>query len=166
MALPLLTRKLHTHGLVRFDTRYFPLVFLDLLSGKIQDEDFKQAFVHLEAVLRTGERSFQVTDLSLVTDAPPSQRKIAGDWTERTAELQRAYSLGGAVVAPSAVLRGILTAVHWFKKPPSPTKVVSSRSEAILHAISVLEGNGIPVNDEMRALAMRSQLSATGAHST
>src|SRR5688572_13773376 len=116
-----LVRKVYSQGLIRLDTRFFPLIFMDFQPGKVRDEDFRVALSVVEDVLSCGQKSFQITDLTAVTDAPPSQRRIAGDWTARTTDLQREWSLGGAVVAPSTVLRGILTAIHWFKKPPAPT---------------------------------------------
>jgi hypothetical protein len=59
------------------------------------------------------------------------------------------------------VLRGILTAIHWFKKPPAPTKVAGTRHEAIVHAVEVFRQNAVPVSDEVLALAARSRLAAS-----
>lgn len=137
-------------GVVRVDTRRFPLIVMDFQAGKITDEDFRRSLDACEAALRCGQKTFQVTDLSGITDAPPSQRKIAGQWTERTFELQRQWSLGGAVVAGNPFLRGIITAVHWLKQPPAPTRVCATREEALAHARAVLAEAGFPIGMDSR----------------
>lgn len=157
--VPLVERKLYVFGTIRVDTRNFPLIVMEIGKGRCPDSDYVKALGVCEAALRSGQKSFQITDLSALDEAPPSQRKLAGEWTERTAPLQQQWSLGGAVVAPSAFLRGVLTAVHWLKKPPAPTRVCASRDEAVVHAVSVLEAAGLPIPPELRMQASISKIS-------
>jgi hypothetical protein len=57
---------------------------------------------------------------------------------KQTFELSKAASVGHAAVTPSAVLRGIMTAVFWITPSPRPTFPVATRHEAMLKGIEML----------------------------
>jgi hypothetical protein len=75
---------------------------------------------------------------------PASQRRFTADWLQRTATLQRTGSVGAAHVTPSAILRGLITAVFWFQKPPTETVFVATRDEAVRRGIEFFEKAGLP----------------------
>jgi hypothetical protein len=151
-------RRVQTFGAAHLDTRAYPLAILDLSGHHIQDGDFITAMDAVETVFRTGDKTFLVVDLSHLVIAPATQRKYAGEWTERTMELQRARSLGGAIVATSAIMRGAITAVQWFAKPPAPSKVFATRDEAIVFAVATIEAAGVDPGKEARDLASVARL--------
>ena len=104
-----------------------------------------------------GERFFQITDLSAMRDvAPASQRKYSAEWAKRTAAFARPCRIGGAIVAKSPLIRGMLTAVFWLAKPEGPTNVVSTRGEALQCARNSLEALG-PLPPHLVQLRARTQ---------
>ena len=127
---------------------------------RLQDTDVQSAVMHLEQLMleckRDKEKCVQVTDASAMTQLPPaSQRKITGEWLKKTVPLQREVSLGGANVTPSAIIRGIITAIHWFHKPETPVVFVSTRDEAMLQAIVWLEQGRVILPQRLRDLRAR-----------
>lgn len=131
-------------GGIRVDTREWPIVLTEFPAHPVTDADLAGALGKLEALFQTGERSFQITDLSRISEmAPASQRKYSGDWTIRTFDLQKQWSLGGCLVIKSALVRGLVTAVHWLKEPPQPTATVATLEEAYAVARGVLARAGL-----------------------
>jgi hypothetical protein len=136
-------RTLHDFTGIRIDTRRWPLVILEMPAGQVPDDSVHQALWYLERLMKRmspGERFFQITDLSAMREvAPASQRKYSAEWSKRTAPFARHCRIGGAIIAKSPLIRGMLTAVFWLAKPEGPPNVVSSRNEAVLCATHALE---------------------------
>jgi hypothetical protein len=137
-----------TFGEIRVLTGYWPILLVEFPEKRFADEDNRALLDHLEALmndaLRTGEKLFFITDLTLMREfAPALQRQYTGQWIKRTADLARATSVGGAQVTPSAVLRGIITAVFWIHPPPTPSVSVATRSEAMTIGIERLEAEHV-----------------------
>jgi hypothetical protein len=128
---------------IRIDARDWPLLIMEMPEGPVGDDAVRAALAHLERVMEEtppGSRFFQLTDLSrMVRFAPASQRRYASEWTRRTDGLAARTRLGGVVVAPSPMLRAILTAVSWSKGGRSPSHVVSTREHGVIYAIQALE---------------------------
>jgi hypothetical protein len=133
-----------TFGEIRVLTTYWPILIVEFPEKRFADEDNRALLDHLEALmndaLRTSEKLFFITDLSSMREfAPALQRQTTGQWIKRTTPLARATSVGGAQVTPSAVLRGIITAVFWIHPPPTPAVCVATRAEAMVVGIERLE---------------------------
>jgi hypothetical protein len=145
----LVPRVLRAFGGMRIDTTDWPIILMDCGAFRDTDADLKSALDWLEQAMRecvkTREKCVQITDLSGVQRIPTAiQRKIAGDWVKSTLELQKATSLGGANVTPSSIVRGIVTAISWIQRPPTPVKYFATRGEATLQALKWLEeGNAL-----------------------
>jgi hypothetical protein len=142
---------------MRIDTMEWPIVVMDCGTFRDTDADLQAALDCVEQVMRecarTRERCVQVTDLSSVQRIPTAvQRKIAGDWVKNTVELQKATSLGGANVTPSSIIRGIVTAISWIQKPPTPLKYFATRPEAMLQALKWLEEGHVLLPPSLRQL--------------
>lgn len=125
---------------IRIDTTEWPIVLMVMPEHRVGDADVQSALDLLEQIMveckKGREKCVQVTDVSAMTTLPAaSQRKITGEWIKKTIQLQREVSLGGANVTPSAIIRGMITAIHWFHKPETPVVFVATRDEAILQAI-------------------------------
>jgi hypothetical protein len=137
-----------TFGEIRLVTSYWPILVVEFPEKRFADEDNRALLGHFEALmndaLRTSEKLFFVTDLSLMREfAPALQRQYTGQWIKRTSDLARATSVGGAQVTPSAVLRGIITAIFWIHPPPTPAVCVATRAEAMMVGIERLEAQRV-----------------------
>jgi hypothetical protein len=131
-------------GGVRVDTTDSPILLMEFPEHRLQDADFHAALESIEKLMREcrgqRDRCAQITDLTRMHEiAPASQRKCAGEWLKRNNELVLASSVGGATVTPSAILRGLVTAVHWFHKPDTGNDFFATRAEAQRHVIQRLE---------------------------
>ena len=143
-------------GGLRIDTRDWPVVLMDLPERRIEDSHLHEGLACLEQLLsdcgKSGTKTYQITDLTRMREvAPASQRKYAAEWTRRTLTLQRLASLGGANVTPSAILRGLITAIHWLQPPAMPTTFFATREEAYREAIRVFDAAGLPLPADVRA---------------
>lgn len=144
-------------GGIRIETTEWPVILMVLPDHRFGDSDVQGAVVHLEQVMleceRDREKCVQVTDASSMHQLPPaSQRRITGEWTRKTVNLQRAVSLGGANVTPSAIIRGIVTAILWFQQPETPVAFFATRNEALFQGIQWLEQGNVPLPPRLREL--------------
>ncbi len=131
-------------GAIKLLTSYWPILVIEFPEKKFSDEDNRGLLAHLEELMndcsRTGEKLFFITDLTSMREfAPAVQRQYTGNWIKRTTNLARMTSVGGAQVTPSAVLRGIITAIFWIHPPPTPAVCVATRAEAMKVGIERLE---------------------------
>jgi hypothetical protein len=158
-----------TFAEIKLLTTYWPILVVEFPEKRIADEDNRALLEHLEALMndvtRTGEKLFFITDLTSMREfAPAVQRQYTGQWIKRTTHLARASSVGGAQVTPSAVLRGIITAIFWVHPPPTPAVCVATRSEAMSVGIERLEAEHVVLpprlaayrDDAVAAAAVRS----------
>jgi hypothetical protein len=132
-------------GGIRSTAVDWPIVLTEFPSSAVSDDALRALLVHLEAALRDAlahkERLFFISDLTEMRQITPArQRQIAGQWMKQTFDLSKAASVGHATVTPSAVLRGIMTAVFWITPSPRPTFPVATRHEAMLKGIEMLTG--------------------------
>jgi hypothetical protein len=142
-------------GGLRLDTFDWPIVLLDFPEHRLEEGALASALTQVEHLLRegeaSGEKSFQITDMTRIQTMPGApERKYAGEWMKRTAPLQLRASVGAANVTPSTIVRGIVTAVHWFQPPPTPTVFVATRREAMIAAMKRLEEAHIVVPSSVR----------------
>jgi hypothetical protein len=80
-----------------------------------------------------------VVDLSNITNATPTQRRLFSEHLERFESHDIAYNQGSALVVPNAVLRGIVTAVFWMKRPRFPNECFATLAEATHWATAQLK---------------------------
>ena len=153
---------------VRMETVDWPLVLMEFPEQRVPDAALHALLNHLESVereaARAREKGFFISDLTRIREiAPASQRKYVGEWIGRTSALHRAAGVGGANVAPSPILRGVITAIFWIKPSPNPTLFVATRNEAIFRGIEMLEAAGEPISprlEEMRETTRKMAQSA------
>ncbi len=83
-----------------------------------------------------------VFDFSLydAKTSTPAKRRIFADGQRQMEAMLDEHCLGIGVVAPSAIMRGVITAVSWFHRPPVPLHVVSSLDAAIVWVEKIAEG--------------------------
>jgi hypothetical protein len=150
---------------IRVDTTDWPILLMVMPGHRVRDEDVRSALAYIEELMleckKCREKCVQVTDASGMTTLPPaSQRKITGEWIKATIQLQREVSLGGANVTPSAIIRGMITAIHWFHKPETPVVFVATRAAGVLQALRWFEEAKVPLPPRLRAI--RQELSGSG----
>ncbi len=59
-----------------------------------------------------------------------AQRRLFINESRESVSLIEQHCAGFAVVAPSPLVRGVITAIRWFITEPCPVKVVATRAEA------------------------------------
>jgi hypothetical protein len=129
---------------IRVTNADWPIVLVEFPEKRVPDEELVSALDQIESFLKQAKRSremlFFITDLTLMRETTPAnQRKVTAEWLKRTGPLARAASVGGATVTPSAILRGIITALYWLHPSPTPSFSVATRHEAMLKGIEMLE---------------------------
>jgi hypothetical protein len=92
---------------------------------------------------------------------PPgaSERKLLMQWlaSARVRECSSQLCVAAAAVVDNTVMRGALTALLWFWKPPFQLQVVRTPQAGIEHCVHGLEQSGVRLPTDARAL---------GAHAT
>jgi hypothetical protein len=141
-------RRIREFGGLVVDTMDWPIIVLEFPEQRFPDADCEAGLdcvtqLMLEC-LHDRRKCTQITDLTRIQQLPnASQRKLAGDWVKQNSELVVATSVGGATVTPSAILRGLVTAVHWIHRPPTPNAFLSAKPEAQRYVIKLLEDAGV-----------------------
>jgi hypothetical protein len=135
---------------IRIETVDWPIVVTEFPPTHVSDEALRSTLACLEALMQVAQRDREqlvfVTDLTQMREvARAGQRKITGEWMAQTSSLRKLVSLGAVHVTPSAVLRGIITAVFWLNPPHVENAFVASRDEAFAQAAALLKKAGIPM---------------------
>lgn len=117
-------------------TRIGPFV---RLRGRIVEIDFGKAPTdeafqdHFAAFGAWYERNREplgcIVVLAGLMKIDAKQRKALADFDRRVAEYDRKYTAGCAIIAPSALARGIAVAVYWLSPPVYPYKVFATYEE-------------------------------------
>jgi len=81
-----------------------------------------------------------VVDISRVREVPATQRKIFARHLEDFESFERRWNRGSALVVPNALVRGVVTAIFWLKKPVYPCELFAEPREARAWARARLQG--------------------------
>src|SRR5215471_5953720 len=130
-------------------TEDWPVIVVDFPEARVPDAALKDSLFHLEELMKTAnqrhERTYTITDMTRMTEFPPSsQRQYAAAWTSRTLPLQKAATVGAAMVIRGTMLRALINAVHWIAPPGMPSAFVATRREAFAEAIAAFEAAHMP----------------------
>ena len=143
-------------GGITIDCTQWPVIVWESPAQRVDDHSTEDALGWLEEIWRStpaGVKSFTLTDLSAMKEAAPaSQRKYAAEFQKRNRELQVRASVGGAIVATSTLVRGVLTAVFWLQKSALEMHVVASREEGLVYGVELLANAGQTVPPQLRHL--------------
>jgi hypothetical protein len=137
-------RAVRDFGSIRVDTTDWPVLVMGLPELRFEDSDLEMALAYIGQIMRECEKDrdqfCQITDAGRVHAMPPaSQRTIIAEWARDTAALQKTATIGGVVVTPSSIIRGLVNALLWLYKPHRPLAFLATRDEAMLLAIQWLE---------------------------
>lgn len=139
---------------------FVPLACLHLEPGAYSDQDLAQDLLvirqQMEGDRRIERKVVSVIDLNNAAPLTATQRKTLNEWRRQTHDLMLSTSLGIVFVAPSAIIRGVLTALFWVGfEFGIPHKVVSTLDEAVQWAIQQLEANKLSVPERLRVVGGR-----------
>lgn len=70
-----------------------------------------------------------VVDLSNITKASATQRKVFAEHLKRFEEHDVRWNAGSALIVPAGWLRGVVTAVFWISPPRFPNKIFAGPFE-------------------------------------
>ncbi len=111
-------------------------VVLFEISGVPTDEGIREFLNEVESFFRSLESRAQkvraVVDLAQMEAATASHRSLLAQWRLGHQALIANAVERAVYIAPSAMMRGMLTAVFWFAQPVIPVQVSGSRQEALL----------------------------------
>jgi hypothetical protein len=108
----------------------FPLVVVSFSRG-VEDDDFARYLQSLERIYRRREKFALVLDATYGAGASARQRKLQADWLEANSMMIRTLNVATAFVVPSAVSRGVLTAILWIQPLPCPYALFETTPEAL-----------------------------------
>ena len=138
---------------------YFPIL-LSVSPVQYSDNTVRQMAEAFEEYFIRGTR-YVVISVSPNRAQPPDarQRKLVTDWisSPRVMSYSARLCLGSANIVPSALARGLHTALLWAWNPPFPIKPVAGAREALDYALSALGKAGVPLPPGGAALRVKVQ---------
>lgn len=137
------------------DVSRFPLVVVTLPSEQVSDGDIDRFVEDQRALLARRDRHYVVADASNSVAFSAAHRRRLADWLEESESLALERSIGMGIVIANPIIRGAVTAVFWLKRPPMPTKLHATVSEAVATGIGALEVHGINVPQSARDMLLR-----------
>jgi len=128
---------------IRLDVAQWPVLVVIPPARLVTDaelDSFMQAFAHV--VDQRKQPYAVVVDLRESSGLTPRQRQaISNSMADTDARVLAGYpNCGGALVFSSALLRGMLTAILWIKKPKHETRVFANIAEAVAWARTCVAG--------------------------
>ena len=133
---------------------YAPTTRIHVEAGSYRDhdltDDLAKILRQMHADRAGGVRTVSVLDLTRARPLNAMQRKHLLAWLKEFDSLVPLVSLGTAFIAPSALLRGVLTAMFWIRPYPVEQAVVSDMDEAMHWVVQRLESSGIAVPARLR----------------
>lgn len=141
-------------SMLRFAVLTSAPIALMQFVGSLTDAEMMQGLAEAEAALQAERaRAKRLVCLTDLTDAAPlnaHQRKLMAKWGKDTASLMCDVSVGVVVVTPSAVMRGVATALSWLFTPPVPHAFVGSLDEAASWGVARCDELAVPVPSALR----------------
>lgn len=120
------------------DESRWPLVVIRWPAGAISDADIDAFLEASMAQLARGERFGSLHDGVRASGLDGKQRKRMSDHVNRNRGLLERWHVAAAIVASSAVVRGMITAINWVSPPPFPQRQFATRAEAEAWLLGVL----------------------------
>lgn len=110
--------------------------------GESSDDDIHAYTGRLGELLRKQERHVLIVDATGGKSLKGTHRQMVAEWNKRNATELSRYRAGLVLVTPSAVLRGMITAVYWIHPAPFPYKAVDTLESAYAWANRQLGNSG------------------------
>jgi hypothetical protein len=141
---------------------FVPVVYVAARETGISDAELARALAQLLIWLRDDHtkqrRIVSIIDLSRARLLNAKQRTVMHEWLQDARAMTIETSLGVAFIAPSSLVRGVLTAIFWFQSLGAPHAITGSLGEAVTWSVERLAQARIPLpcdarSDIERALA-------------
>jgi len=121
-------------ALTTVDLTHWPILVVNAPPG-FTDAELQAYYDSIgKAMLARPEPYANIIDARNAPTPTASQRKIMAAFRETHAQHIRQYCRGSAFVFESAVMRGIITAIHWLRQPEMPHKSFGTMFEAMTWA--------------------------------
>ena len=122
-------------ALIEVDDRHWPAFIVRPPDAVVSDEDLDTFLRENAAYLRMrNERFAYVLDLKNSAGLTPTQRQRMTQAFDETEKSMPGLCQGTALVFTSNLLKGLLTAILWVRKPRYETKVFTDVDEAVAWA--------------------------------
>ncbi|MFO0709536.1 MAG: hypothetical protein U0353_06835 [Sandaracinus sp.] len=128
---------------IRVRAQSWPLLIL-VTEGSLVRGELDALEREVDALYARKERFATLVETSQVLTMPDAAtRKRLADWQNETrAEIAR-YNVITATVVSSAVVRGTMTAMNWFFRPPNRQVAVASFDEGLEACVDALRAEGL-----------------------
>lgn len=121
----------------------------DTRAGSFSDqdlsEDLRTILREMHADYAAHRRSASIIDLTDAAALNAKQRAVVSTWVKDTRELSRHTSISTAFVAPSALVRGALTAIFWTQSFGVPHRVFATLHDAVVWSLDHIRATGLEV---------------------
>lgn len=137
----------------------FPLL-VGILPKRYDEAAVMEMAAALEPHFQAGQRYAFVSVQPEGTATPGAhERKLILDWADspRVRRYASELCVSAATVVDGALLRGALTAILWFWRPPFPMKAVATPRAGMDYCLDQLALAGVPLPVSRDALRARAQ---------
>lgn len=115
---------------IRIDETRWPLVVISWPAEELEDDAIEEFIAASEARLARRELHLSLHDGIRAIGLTSKQRKRLAEHTRAMEPMLRDYMVAAAIVSPSAIVHGVVTAINWLAPPVFPQKVFSEAAEA------------------------------------
>ena len=121
----------------------WPLVLVEW-PAEVDVQDVRDHFEEMALLLdaRRGKLAI-IVDGTEARVVQSTLRARAAEGISAIAARAASRIIGVAYVAPSIVIRGAVTAIHWIARPPFPSTTVATRREALEWAHARIRASGL-----------------------
>ena len=117
---------------------HWPLIIEDFPAA-YSYEELDEHFTTIDGYLGRKEGFAIVIKLAVAKKPGPDIRRYAGEKYKAQMEQRRRYLRAEAVVTPSKVIKGIVSAIYWYASASHPRKVFTDFDSAVEWARSKLD---------------------------
>lgn len=145
---------------IAMDREHWPLIRLAWPNGAVSEADMDAFMTHSQADLERKSVHCILHISSSVIGLSAPQRKQMADHIEQNKPKITQWTAGVAIVTPSAIIRGMITAVSWLTGTPCPQKTFASEVEArtwLAEAYKAKTGQAVSFDFPVTARAQESR---------
>lgn len=129
---------------IEVDESRWPLVVIRWPSGSVTDDDVEEFLRLSKTHLLRGQRFASLHDGVRASGLDSKQRRRMSEHVNDSRRLLERWHVAAAIVSPSALVRGIVTAVNWVSPPPFPQRQFATRAEAEAWILGALAADAEP----------------------
>lgn len=130
-------------ALIGLDTSRWPIVVVTPPASVTNAELAVFLERYAKEVYERRQRYVTILDLRRSGDMPAAQRKMITDRMQQKEEAARLFAAGNVMIFDSALMRALLTAILWVRKPPTEMKIAATLDEALGLAQSFLKTRNV-----------------------